>query len=73
MVIERQWQNLNLTRNTESGINEALSAILRIIRGNFRLLNRLMMQIERIMEINQLEKIDSEVVEAARECLVIGM
>jgi hypothetical protein len=40
--------------------------------GNFRLLNRLLTQIERILEINALRKMTKAVVEAARESLVIG-
>ncbi|EAF4324687.1 ATP-binding protein, partial [Listeria monocytogenes] len=40
--------------------------------GNFRLLQRLFTQIDRIMEINNLEKISSDVVQAARESLIIG-
>jgi len=40
--------------------------------GNFRLLHRLFAQIGRILTINELRTITKEVVEAARECLVIG-
>ena len=38
----------------------------------FRLLNRLLTQVERILEINTLPLVTKEVVEAARENLVIG-
>lgn len=41
--------------------------------GNFRLIQRLFTQIERILDINKLEKITTEVVEAARDSLVIGI
>jgi DNA transposition AAA+ family ATPase len=52
--------------------SEALSAIIRITQGNFRLVNRLLLQIKRILEINGLTVVSKEVVEAARNNLVIG-
>ena len=49
-----------------------LAAIIRITGGNFRLLHRLLTQIARVVEINALSQVTREVVEAARESLVIG-
>jgi len=40
--------------------------------GNFRVLHRLFVQIERVLLINELNVITEDVVEAARSTLVIG-
>ena len=52
---------------------EAVAAITRITSGNFRLTGRLIAQIQRILDINHLSVVTSQVVEAARESLVIGV
>ena len=51
---------------------EAVATVIRITRGNFRLIHRLCTQIERILHINEIRMVTKEVVEAAREQLVIG-
>jgi hypothetical protein len=61
-------------RLPEEGVTDedTPAAIIRVTGGNFRLLHRLLTQVVRLLEINALRTVTSEVVEAARESLVIG-
>lgn len=72
-ILKQKWAELGWTlRPDDFADAEAAAAIIRITEGNWRLLQRLWMQIERLMQINGLQVITSRVVEAARENLVIG-
>jgi DNA transposition AAA+ family ATPase len=71
-VLARYRPHLRLG-DSDFATTEAIAAITRITSGNFRLTTRLVDQIERVLEINQLTTITKEVVEAARENLVIGI
>lgn len=71
-ILEYKWEELGLSVQLEDFANyEAVTSIIKITSGNFRLIQRLFTQIERILEINNLETITTEVVEAARDSLVI--
>jgi len=51
---------------------DCVAAIIRITAGNFRLIHRLLSQVERILRINGLSAVTPAVIDAAREALVIG-
>lgn len=73
-VLERRWRALGQDLNTEDFTDaQAIAAIARITRGNFRLVDWLFTQMQRIMKINELTTITDDVVEAARSTLVIGI
>jgi DNA transposition AAA+ family ATPase len=71
-LLERRWAPPGVHLPQCPLEPETVAAIIRITGGNFRLLNRLLTQMERILEINALQEITKAVVEAARESLVIG-
>ncbi|NRG43138.1 AAA family ATPase [Rathayibacter sp. VKM Ac-2835] len=58
----------------DSGIAHAtaIATIVRITAGNFRLVDRLTTQIERIQHLNDIPALTPELVDAAREALLIG-
>uniref|UniRef100_UPI00197D3163 AAA family ATPase n=1 Tax=Paraburkholderia polaris TaxID=2728848 RepID=UPI00197D3163 len=73
-VLTRHWRRLGLTLDqADFTDSQAIAAIARITAGNFRLLHRLFVQIDRILRINDLKVITEDVVEAARSTLVIGV
>ena len=51
---------------------EALAAVVRITRGNLRLAERLLAQMRRIMDLNGAQTVSTDIVDAARDRLVIG-
>ena len=72
-VLTRHWRKLGLTLDlTDFTDAQAVAAVGRITRGNFRLVHRLFVQIKRVLKINELAVITSDVVETARGTLVIG-
>ena len=51
---------------------EVIARLIRITSGNLRLLTRLLTQIERVLSVNDAQAVSLEIVEAARDSLVIG-
>jgi len=72
-VPARRWHTDGLASDTDEfteGV--AIATITRLTGGNFRLVDRLLSQVQRILQINHLDTGTPEVVEAAREALLIG-
>jgi len=72
-VLSQYWQQLGKTYDPQRPTDaESIVTIIRITGGNFRLVERLMNQVARIMTINNLDTITPDAIEAAREVLVVG-
>lgn len=72
-VINQFCNSLDIAFPTNSNQHEeTVNTILAFSGGNFRLTQRLFGQIKRILQINKLELVDKDVVEAARNLLIVG-
>jgi hypothetical protein len=52
--------------------SDVIATLIRMSGGNFRLLIRLLTQVEPILKVNQREIVSKEIVTVARDSLVIG-
>lgn len=68
----KRWNHRVKPYSDDFTDKEAVAAILRITRGNLRLIDRLMMQVEHVLVANQITIVSKEVVETARQNLIIG-
>jgi DNA transposition AAA+ family ATPase len=70
--LEKRWSHRVKASSDDFTDKEAVAAIVRITKGNIRLIERLMMQVEHVLAANQLQVVTKEVVETARQNLIIG-
>lgn len=67
-ILEYKWSDLDIDIKLEDFSDyEAITSIIKITKGNFRLIHHLFAQINRILKINQLDTVTVEVVEATRD------
>lgn len=72
-ILENRLRKISNYKGMDQFENyEAMRELIRVTRGNFRILDRMLAQIERIMKINHLSSINKEVIDTAKSILVIG-
>jgi hypothetical protein len=71
-ILTKRWVPAGVKLPDESLSPEVIASLIRMTGGNFRLLARLLTQIERVLTVNDLHQVSIGVVEAARDSLVIG-
>jgi DNA transposition AAA+ family ATPase len=71
-LLEQRWVPVGVALPDEVLAPDIIASFIRMTGGNFRLLTRLLIQIQRVLEVNDLPVVSKEVVEAARDSLVIG-
>jgi AAA domain len=71
-LLEGRWAPAGVKLPDQQLLPEVIASLIRMTGGNFRLLARLLTQIERVLRVNDLHLVSNAVVEAARESLVIG-
>ena len=70
--LDQRWRHRVSAYSNDFTDQEAIATILRITKGNLRLIERLMMQVELVLVANQLTVVTKEVVETARRNLILG-
>lgn len=71
LMSEERWPPVGIHLHDSSPNPEVIAAVVRLTRGNFRLLVRLLTQMEQVLAINGLQSSSVYVVETARENLVV--
>jgi len=71
--LEKRWGHRVKPSSDDFTDKEAVATILRITRGNIRLIERLMLQVERVLIANHMHIVTKDVVETAQKNLIIGL
>ena len=71
-LLERCWTSPGVTLPDSGFTPEFVARLVRMASGNLRLLTRLLTQVERVLGVNDTQAMWVEIVEAARDSLVIG-
>lgn len=71
-LLNQRWAPAGVTLPEEILAPDVIASLIRMSAGNFRLLSRLLTQIERILKVNDSTSVSKEIVAAARDSLVIG-
>jgi hypothetical protein len=66
-LLEQRWTPRGAKLPNEQLLPEVIAKLIRMTGGNFRLLTRILTQIERVLDVNQFHTVSTEVVEAARD------
>jgi hypothetical protein len=72
LLLARRWTPPAVSLPEDSFTPEVVARLIRITSGNLRLLTRLLTQTERVLSVNDSQRVSLEIVEAARDSLVIG-
>lgn len=71
-VLQRKWEEVGLAFSPDDFDDvEAMAAVVRITEGNLRKMKKLFAQVERVLELNGVTRINKEVVDRAREAIYI--
>lgn len=71
-LLERRWTPAGVRFSEGILTPEVIARLIRITSGNLRLLTKLLTQIERVLSVNDTPQVSVQIVEAARDSLVIG-
>lgn len=69
--LDQRWGHRVSAHSDDFTDQEVVAAILRLIKGNLRLIDHLMMQVAHILIANEMTLVMKEVVETARENLIV--